>query len=142
MKLLGFDQFIGEAGIFSGDLTMMSIKALEKAKHTRAYKILEFIFESGESGVRYTDITKFIVEKLKGEKYDHRIHRGHWATNLLGSGYRQSSRGLLYLYCQKTESGRWKLNPETRQFFDEERELYSKLSDKSRDFLSALDKRG
>jgi hypothetical protein len=140
MKLLGFDQFIGEAGIFSGDLTMMSIKALEKAKHTRAYKILEFIFESGESGVRYTDITKFIVEKLKGEKYDHRIHRGHWATNLLGSEY--GTPGLLRLYCQKTESGRWKLNPETRQFFDEVRELYSKLSDKSLDFLSALNKRG
>lgn len=136
MELHSFNQFIGEAGIFSGDLTSLSIKALNRAKNTKAYKILEFIFESGENGRRYTDIVKFIVEDLNGDVYNHEIHRGWWAANLLGGQW--SHRGLLYLYCKKLENGRWKVNDETTKFFESESELYKDLSQKESDLLNKL----
>lgn len=135
MSLLDFNQFIGEAGMYSGDLTSLSIKALERAKKTNAYKILKFIFEAGPEGVGFTEIGRFIVEELKGRPYDRVRDRGYYATNLYGSW---RNYGLFELYCKKLENGKWTLNDETKKFFKEEDELYKDLSQKERDLFSKL----
>lgn len=142
MKLFDFNQFIGEGGIYSGDLTSLSIKALERAKNTNAYKILKFIFEAGQEGVKFTEIGKFIVEDLKGRVYDRVLDRGYYATNLYGSGYGQwRNYGLFDLYCKKLENGKWTLNAETNNFFKSEDSLYKDLSQKELDLFSKLMKK-
>ncbi len=71
--LKSFDQFVNESrreGIFKGDLrTGASPAFIERSKNTTAYKVLKFIYDSGEQGRRYTDIVRFIVEDLRGEEY-------------------------------------------------------------------------
>lgn len=142
MSLLDFNNFIGEGGMYSGDLTSLSIKALERAKKTNAYKILKFIFEAGPEGVKFTEISRFIVEELKGRTYDRVRDRGYYATNLYGSGYGQWRRyGLFDLYCKKLENGKWALNDETKKFFQGEEELYKDLSQKELDLFSKLMKK-
>ena len=135
MELVNFNLFIGEAGIYSGGLTSLPIKALQRAKNTKAYKILEFIFNAGETGRRYTDIVKFIVEGLNGEIYDPKIHRGWYGDNLLGHSWK---RGLLYMYCTKLENGNWALNEETMKFFEKEDLLYRDLSQEEKDIFKKL----
>lgn len=142
MKLFDFNQFIGEAGMYSGDLTSLSIKALERAKNTNAYKILKFIFDAGPEGVKFTEIGRFLVEELKGRTYDPIRDRGYYATNLYGYGYGQFRHyGLFDLYCKKLENGKWTLNDETKKFFKEEEELYKDLSQKELDLFSKLMKK-
>lgn len=134
MSLLDFNNFIGEGGIYGGELTNLSIKALQRARKTRAYQILEFIFRAGPNGTRYTDIVKFIVEELNGDKYDHSIHRGWYSDALNGMG----KPALLQLYCKKLENGRWVLNTETTNFFKSEDALYKNLSQKELDLFNKL----
>lgn len=74
---------------------------------TQKYLILKFIYKSGHQGVRYTDIVKFILEDLKGETYDYKIHRGYYASNLSGT-WRDS--GILPTYCTKNDNGKWVLS--------------------------------
>lgn len=104
--------------IYGGNLTEMSIKALEKKQNTIAFKVLLFIFSHPE-GVRYTDIVKFIIE-LKGEVYSPELHRGWWSANLNGSGspWGNKKPGLLPLYCEKTPKGLYKLNQATYDFIE------------------------
>jgi hypothetical protein len=74
---------------------------------TQKYLILKFIYKSGHQGVRYTDIIKFILEDLKGETYDYKIHRGYYASNLSGT-WRDG--GILPSYCTKNDNGKWVLS--------------------------------
>lgn len=81
---------------------------------TDRIRILEFIYEAGNTGRRYTDIVKFIVEAIKGEKYNWKIHRGYGSGQLTGRPGRYWGRGgttygLLHKYCDKNESGNWVL---------------------------------
>ena len=55
-----------------------------RSDDTTKIKVLEFIYESGDDGRRYTDIVRFIVEDIGGDTYHHTTHRGYWATNLTG----------------------------------------------------------
>jgi hypothetical protein len=133
------------AGIYQGGLTDLAIEALEKKKNTTAFKILEYIQQSGEMGRSHTEIVKFILS-LKGRTYNHETDRGYYATNLYGSDNRpfwirgeskRSNPGLYELYCEKTEDGRWKLNTKAADFFDEQ-EGVSKFSKDIRKILSRL----
>ena len=90
---------------------------------TITFSVLRKIYQSGYEGMRYTDIVKFIVEDIKGGKYQHEFDRGHWATNLtqakygwMGGEYRG---GILTNYCTKTDQGRWVLtNKELIMYFN------------------------
>ena len=133
------------AGIYQGGLNDLAIEALEKKKSTTAFKILEYIHQSGEMGRSHTEIVKFILS-LKGRTYNHETDRGYYATNLYGSDNRpywirggrdRSNPGLYALYCEKTEDGRWRLNMETADFFDEQ-EGVGKFSKDIRRILSRL----
>lgn len=75
---------------------------------TNKYKILKFIYKSGHQGVRYTDIVKYIIEKLlnKPGKYDYKTERGYYASALNGTYDRD---GILPSYCTKNENGKWVL---------------------------------
>lgn len=123
-----FNQYISEgaakAGLYTGELTSAPIQALNRAKDTVAYKILKFIYKAGSTGVRYTDIVKFIIEDIQGREYTNK-DRGYYGTNLIGTtslGYRVNRRdelvdnkgqkGLLIWYGQKLENGRWTLKSE------------------------------
>ena len=119
------------SGIYQGGLTRLAIEALEKKKSTIAFKILEYIYQSGEMGRSHTEVVTLILG-LKGRTYNHTTDRGYYATNLYGSdnrpfwirnGSRRSNPGLYELYCEKAEGGRWKLNRETADFFDEQEGL-------------------
>ena len=65
---------------------------------TDKYRVLRFIYDAGVQGRSYSEITKFVVEELRGRTYT-RNDRGYWATNLLGTGYNAS--GILRDYCEK-----------------------------------------
>jgi len=108
--------------------------------NTIKIRVLEFIYEAGKEGRRYTEIVKFIVENIKGMVYDWRIHRGYWATNLTGAVgfFGGSDTGLLTQYCEKNEKGKWVLtNKKLIDYFmkvdfrgilgDEEREALAEL---------------
>jgi hypothetical protein len=120
--LKSFDQFVNEArreGIFRGDLNKGASPAfIERSKETTAYKVLKFIYDSGENGRRYTDIVKFIVEDLRGGEYT-RDKRGYWGTNLVHyNRFNRERLPLLYTYAMKNSEGRWVLKPQTKEFFD------------------------
>jgi len=91
---------------------------------TITFRVLHKIYQSGYEGIRYTDIVKFIVEDIKGEKYQSKFHRGHWATNLTQAKYGWMGRGeyrggILTNYCTKTDQGRWILtNKELIAYFN------------------------
>lgn len=136
MELHSFSQFIGEAGIYRGGLTSLPIKALDKARETNAYKILEFIFRAGLEGRRYMEIVKFAVEELAGDTFDKVNDRGRFSNHLSGSGYNEP--GLLNLYCEKTRDGKWRLNSDAMSFFKSEDSLYKNLSQKEVDIFSKL----
>lgn len=85
---------------------------------TKSWKILEFIKNQGEEGVGLKDIQYYIWTKLQGYSSEDfwkpsddsaynklRATRGHWNTNLYGTGFRP---GLLYKYCKK--------NPKTKKW--------------------------
>jgi hypothetical protein len=133
------------AGIYRGGLTDLAIEALEKKKSTIAFKILEYIHQSGEMGRSHTEVITFILS-LKGRAYTHETDRGYYATNLYGSddrpfwlraGSRRSNPGLYELYCEKADGGRWRLNMKTADFFDEQ-EGVGKFSKDIRRILSRL----
>lgn len=133
------------SGIYRGGLTNLAIEALEKKKSTVAFKILEYIHQSGEMGRSHTEVVTFILS-LKGRRYTHETDRGYYATNLYGSdnrpywirnGSRRSNPGLYELYCEKAEGGRRRLNMETADFFDEQEGLGG-FSKDLRNILSRL----
>lgn len=96
-----------ESTDLSGKRTVTSDKM--SISRTNKYKILEYIFKSGNEGRRYTDIIKFIVEDLKGGKYNWKTDRGYYATNLLGSRF-DTGGSILYKYCNKnSENKKWVL---------------------------------
>lgn len=145
--LKSFSQFVNEEreGIFKGDLRVGASRAfINRSKDKTAYRVLEFIYKSGEKGRSYTDIVKFIVS-LKGKEYNWQEDRGYWATNLLVYGrgygpYGPSSKlggGLLSTYCDKAGKN-YVLKPFARKFFDLEEFEGIDLSDESIDFLSKL----
>lgn len=146
--LKSFSQFVNEEreGIFKGDLRVGASRAfINRSKDKIAYRVLEFIYKSGEKGRSYTDIVKFIVS-LKGKEYNWKEDRGYWATNLLvyGGGRRpygfQSERsggGLLQTYCDKVGKN-YVLKSWAKKFFDLEEFEGMDLSDESIDFLSKL----
>lgn len=146
--LKSFDQFVNEEreGIFKGDLRVGASRAfINRSKDKIAYRVLEFIYKSGEKGRSYTDIVRFIVS-LKGREYDWKKDRGYWATNLLVYGrsrgpYRiqneQSGGGLLLTYCDRVGKN-YILKPWVKRFFDLEEFEGMDLSDESIDFLSKL----
>lgn len=105
---------------------------------TIKYKVLKFISEHGDRGVRYTDIIKYILE-IKGQgPYDHKKHRGHWATNLLGTtGYWSGGKGtgLLLKYCTKNEDNKWVIANDALSKYFMSADLSDLLDD---DALSAL----
>jgi len=140
--LKSFNTFVNEAkreGIFKGGLRPgASPRFLERARKTKAYAVLKFIYEFGEEGCRYTDILRFLVEKFQGREYDPKIDRGIWGNNLIddpASSYYYNDddegsevrRGLLITYTDKTEDGKYKLKPEFKRFFD--LESYHDLKD-------------
>ena len=132
------------AGIYRGGLTDLAIEALEKKKSTIAFKILEYIHQSGEMGRSHTEVVTFIL-RIKGRTYNHTTDRGYYATNLYGSNDGQywqgildrTNPGLYALYCEKADGGRWRLNMETADFFDEQ-EGVGKFSKDIRRILSRL----
>jgi hypothetical protein len=141
--LLSFNRFVNEAkreGIFTGGLKTGASQAfIDRSKKTTSYKILKFIYSAGEEGRRYTDIVKFIVEDLGGDRYDHKIHRGWWATNLIYKDpFNRDKNPLLYSYAEKNSAGRWVLNSKTREFFDLQEFGDLDISQDSIDFLSRL----
>ena len=71
---------------------------------TMKYLVLKFIYQSGEKGVRYTDIVRYIVEELHDRKYNYEFDRGYWSSQLSGT-YKQ--RGILEEYCTKNKQNRW-----------------------------------
>lgn len=74
------------------------------------YRVLKYIWEAGESGIRYTDIVKYIVEDIKGRKYDS-SWRGYWGTNLLTRKSRWNSDkiGILPRFANKNVYKKWVL---------------------------------
>jgi hypothetical protein len=77
-------------------------------------RALEYIYESGTDGRRYTDIIKFIIEDIKGDSYNYKTHRGHYSqlmTGIPGSHWGRGGRvvGILYKYCTRNENNRWVL---------------------------------
>jgi hypothetical protein len=104
---------------------------------TLKLKVLRYIAKSGMAGVRYTDIIKFIM-KSKGETYNYKTDRGHWATNLLGtSGYWRDSKdtGILLKYCTKNQANRWILKNEPLQKYFAKTDIGDLLSDNALDSL-------
>lgn len=141
--LKSFVQFVNEAreGIFKGDLRLgASRKFINRSKDTTAYRVLDFIYRSGDEGRRYTDITRFIVG-LDGREYDPKLHRGWWGTNLLAyGGWRgegKSGGNLLGTYCDKAGKG-YVLKPWVKDFFDIEEFGDLDVSPESIEFLSKL----
>ena len=140
--LKSFDQFVNESrreGIFKGDLrTGASSAFIERSKNTTAYKVLNFIYDSGEQGRRYTDIVRFIVEDLRGEEYT-RDKRGWWGTQLVHfNRFNREKKPLLYTYAMKNPEGRWILKPEVKEFFDLQEFGDLEISKDSIDLLSKI----
>lgn len=104
---------------------------------TTKIRVLEFIYESGEEGRRYTEIVKYIVEEIKGMVYNWKIHRGYWSTNLTGGGgmWGGPRTGLLSIYCKKNENGRWVLANDKLQAYFMKSDFRGMLDD---DAMSAL----
>jgi len=105
---------------------------------TTKIRVLEFIYESGEEGRRYTDIVKFIIEEIKQMgPYSRDQHRGYWSTNLTGAGgmFGGPITGLLPRYCKKNENGRWVLANDKLQAYFMKSDFRGMLDD---DAMSAL----
>lgn len=81
---------------------------LKISEDSITYRVLRFVWESGQTGRRYSEIVRFIVEEIKNEKYDS-SKRGYWATNLiLRTGYfNKEKEGILIKYAGKNDQGRW-----------------------------------
>lgn len=138
--LKSFNQFVNEEreGIFKGGLRKGASRAfINRSKKTMAYKVLEFIYRSGEKGRRYTDIVKFIVESNTNREYDWQTDRGYWGTNLLQYGMWKEGGNLLGTYCNKVGKN-WVLKPEIKEFFDLEEFGDLDVSPESIEFLSKL----
>ena len=117
----------------------MPLQVLDKKKGTTAYKILEYINQFGEEGVPVGEIRRFLMEKIKGVEYDPVQHRGYWNTNLYGTGF---TKGLFYYYCEQVpESKKWRLNAETRAFFETKAEELVKYSQHNRETVRDIAKR-
>jgi len=80
---------------------------------TNKYKILRQIHNSGNRGLRYSEILRFIIEKLKGWTFNSYEHRGYYADALLQNTGDASTSGLLKTYCSKNENGRWVISNDT-----------------------------
>ena len=102
-----------------------------KIMNTKAFKVLEFIADSGEEGRSFTEIQRYIYFDInkapKGEDwFDKKTQgrwndkKGHWDDHVKGSrvsrGYWNAQlgsfldrKGLLDYYCEKNEKGKWVL---------------------------------
>jgi len=128
--------------IFSGQLWSIPVKVLERKKGTTAYKILKFIESFGEEGVRFTDIKKFLIEDIRGIRYNPTTHRGIWNTNFYGPRFGKRKPGLLDYYCEKVPgTKKWRLNPETMAYLATEPEETIKYSLHSKDTVRDIAKR-
>lgn len=98
-------------------------------RNTKAFKVLEFIAESGDEGVRFTDIQEFICCELNDytkEEFEEKTKckwnnstparntRGYWCDALYNCNGR---KGILNEYCYKNDKGRWVLDyfPSSRE---------------------------
>ena len=125
--------------IFSGQLWSAPVQVLEKKKNTTAYKILQFIRSFGEDGVSYSDIKKFLMENIRGEKYNPVQHRGYWNFKFYGGN---GKRGLFGYYCEKVPgTKKWRLNPETMAYLATESDEVVKYSLHSKDTVRDIAKR-
>lgn len=86
------------------------------ARVTKKQQVIEFIKGAGPKGLTFSEIQRFVVEKLNGLNYDHkdgdgrRVNRGYWCIPLCGyhSPYalRANKRnGILEEYCYKNLQG-------------------------------------
>jgi len=111
---------------------------------TTRIRILEFIYDAGQEGRRYTDIVKFVVEQINGDIYHHTTHRGHISGQLTGipgrhwSSTNAKAYGLLYRYCERNDKGRWVLTNDKliNHFMNDD--FRGLLDDEARDALSEL----
>ena len=120
ITILQYIEFINEAKTKEWmDVGSHGESDMMRIDDTQKYKILHKIWESGQDGIGYTDIVRFIVEDLKGiPKYDWRVHRGYYGTNLLGGGFYSRNNGILGMYCEKNEGNKWILtNKKLNQHF-------------------------
>jgi hypothetical protein len=78
------------------------MNTFEKRKATRTYKLLQYMKNAGETGLRANEIKKYLFEQINpGKTFDSVANRGTWSTNLYGS-----YQGIFAKYCEK-RNGRW-----------------------------------
>lgn len=94
----------GYISVFKKDWEIPKVSRRVRIDDTVKYRILKFIYKAGHQGVRYTDIVKFIVEDIKGKTYDHKKHRGMWASNLVGTWQQE---GIFSLHCGKNDNNKY-----------------------------------
>jgi hypothetical protein len=70
---------------------------LDKRKATRMYRILKFIHDHPD-GLRYGEIQKFIFEDIYKQRYNPKLDRGCYGSNLCYT--------ILPLYCKKAKAGK------------------------------------
>jgi len=112
-------------------------------RNTSVLKILEFIYKSGNDGVKYTDIIKFIMEEIKGETYNPVEHRGYFSGMLTGRpgswrGGGGQTYGILYRFCEKKENGRWILKDNKLQSYFMKSDMGDMLTDDELDALAEI----
>jgi hypothetical protein len=120
--------------IYAGDILNIPLEVLKKKKKSKVYGLLLFIFWSGEKGVRYVDILKFIITVLFGEQFNLTLHRGYYSTALNGENgpfnKNEKNPGILKVYCDKIDK-RYYLKPKIKEFF---------IKQELGEFFSDLDK--
>ncbi|NIN66045.1 MAG: hypothetical protein GTO63_15395 [Anaerolineae bacterium] len=80
---------------------------METKKVSKSVRILDMIAETGEEGMRFTDIQRALWRMSHIVPFT-RALRGYWCTNLCGGMYYH--QGLLNFFCVKGEDGRWRRN--------------------------------
>jgi hypothetical protein len=121
-----------------GGRYLWSDRIVKTKVDSKQMKILEFIYKSGEEGRRYTDILRFIVEDLNGDKYTN-DKRGIYSDNLIGLPRRgPSQQGMLHKYCNKNDNGKWVLNMNEIWLYFKMNSLSQVLSDEDMNVLGAL----
>lgn len=111
-----FDEFMNSNRVNENAISSDFGTKIRIDPNSTTYQILKYMWENNHTGLRYSDIVQFIMEELKGVKYDHTKHRGYWATNLTRpvrygyggyGGEEPTKAGLLTKYAEKNSEGRW-----------------------------------
>jgi hypothetical protein len=113
--LTGYQDFLNESGFFTKEGP--SDRDWERKQGTTAYKVLKFIYDKGEEGASHSEIIRFIKVEINKQEFDPVADRGYWSTNLYHKPRFSDNKPLLYTFCEKTKSGKWKLNDSTRAQF-------------------------